>query len=116
MQMFPLMRTFAIIGILLVNVYSTRKYSVKVGNKTGNLGTRKYLVEVGNERSEENEASGHYDEDEYIYINSTYDYQSLAELLEEEEKKKELREAEYIEYMEKEDEKDKNYGYEWMKG
>ena len=57
MQMFPLMRTFAIIGILLVNVYSTRKYSVKVGNKTGNLGTRKYLVEVGNERSEEDEAS-----------------------------------------------------------
>ena len=72
MQMFPLMRTFAIIGILLVNVYSTRKYSVKVGNKTGNLGTRKYLVEVGNERSEENEASGHYEEEEY-------EYQSYAE-------------------------------------
>ena len=35
--MFPFMRTFAIIEILLVNVYSTRKY----------------LVEVGNERSEE---------------------------------------------------------------
>ena len=64
MQMFPLMRTFAIIGILLVNVYSTRKYSVKVGNKTGNLGTRKYLVEVGNERSEEDEASEHTEEDE----------------------------------------------------
>ena len=112
MQMFPLMRTFAIIGILLVNVYSTRKYSVKVGNKTGNLGTRKYLVEVGNERSEENEASGHSEEDEY-------DYQSYAEMLwndEEEKKENELREAEYMEYRKKEDEKDKNYGYEWMKG
>ena len=64
MQMFPLMRTFAIIGILLVNVYSTRKYSVKVGNKTGNLGTRKYLVEVGNERSEEDEASEHTKEED----------------------------------------------------
>ena len=48
MQMFPLMRTFAIIGILLVNVYSTKKY----------------LVEVGNERSEEDEASEHTEEDE----------------------------------------------------
>ena len=48
MQMFPLMRTFAIIGILLVNVYSTKKY----------------LVEVGNERFEKDEASGHYEEDE----------------------------------------------------
>ena len=83
MQMFPLMRTFAIIGILLVNVYSTKKYSVKVGNKTGNLGTRKYLVEVGNERSEEDEASGHSEEDEY-------DYQSYVELMEEEEKKKRI--------------------------
>ena len=112
MQMFPLMRTFAIIGILLVNVYSTRKYSVKVGNKTGNLGTRKYLVEVGNERSEEDEDSGDYEEDEY-------DYQSYAEMLwndEEEKKEYELREAEYMEYRKKEDEKDKNYGYEWMKG
>ena len=50
MQMFPLMRTFAIIGILLVNVYSTKKY----------------LVEVGNERSEEDEASGHSEKDEYM--------------------------------------------------
>ena len=33
MQMFPLMRTFAIIGILLVNVYSTKKYLVEVGMK-----------------------------------------------------------------------------------
>ena len=63
--MFPFMRTFAIIEILLVNVYSTRKY----------------LVEVGNERSEEDEASGHYEEDEY-------DYQSYVELMEEEKKKK----------------------------
>ena len=46
--MFPFMRTFAIIEILLVNVYSTRKY----------------LVEVGNERSEEDEASEHTEEDE----------------------------------------------------
>ena len=56
MQMFPLMRTFAIIGILLVNVYSTKKY----------------LVEVGNERSEEDEASGRSEEEEY-------EYQSYAE-------------------------------------
>ena len=107
--MFPLMRTFAIIGILLVNVYSTKKYSVKVGNKTGNLGTRKYLVKVGNERSEENEASGHSDEDEY-------NYQSYVELTEEEKKENELREAEYMEYRKKDDEDDKKYGYEWMKG
>ena len=93
MQMFPLMRTFAIIGILLVNVYSTRKY----------------LVEVGNERSEEDEASGHSDEDEY-------NYQSYVELTEEEKKENELREAEYMEYRKKDDEDDKKYGYEWMKG
>ena len=94
--MFPFMRTFAIIEILLVNVYSTRKY----------------LVEVGNERSEEDEDSGDYEEDEW-------DYQSYAEMLwndEEEKKENELREAEYMEYRKKEDEKDKNYGYEWMKG
>ena len=46
--MFPFMRTFAIIEILLVNVYSTRKY----------------LVEVGNERSEEDEASEHTKEED----------------------------------------------------
>ena len=46
--MFPFMRTFAIIEILLVNVYSTRKY----------------LVEVGNERSEEDEATEHTKEED----------------------------------------------------
>ena len=65
MQMFPLMRTFAIIGILLVNVYSTKKY----------------LVEVGNEMSEEVEASGHYEEDEDSGRSEEeeYEYQSYAE-------------------------------------
>ena len=41
LQMFPLMKTFAIIGILLVNVYSKKKALV---------------VDVGDERSKEDDA------------------------------------------------------------
>ena len=45
--MFPLMKTFAIIGILLINFYSTKNY----------------LVEVGDERSEEYDLEERSEED-----------------------------------------------------
>ena len=45
--MFPLMKTFAIIGILLINFYSTKNY----------------LVEVGDERSEEYDLEESSEED-----------------------------------------------------
>ena len=43
--MFPLMKTFAIIGILLINFYSTKNYLVEVGDE----GSEEYDLEESSE-------------------------------------------------------------------